>query len=75
MSGVEQARVDPACRGFRNAVNGVGLLPPQANLDDTGIILDKLTNGFPPETPEIRQISDAVMPFEGSVLNEQSRHN
>lgn len=44
------------------------LFSSHANLDDTGIVLDELSHGFPPQAPHARKLADAVVLLEGIAI-------
>jgi hypothetical protein len=48
---IEQARVYPARGGFWNAVDRMRLLAAHTNLNHTGIVLHKLSDGLPTQSP------------------------
>jgi hypothetical protein len=66
--------VDPARYRFRNAIDRVSFLAAHPNLDHPRLVLDDLAYRFPAESPLPREITDAVMLFEGRVLNGQGSH-
>jgi hypothetical protein len=44
---------------FRHAVNRVGLLATQTDLDYARVVLDQLAHGFPAESPQLRKFANA----------------
>ena len=74
-NGVKQTRVDPVHGRFRDSVDSVRLLPSHPNLDYAGIVLDEFAYGLPSYPPQTGKIADAVVLFEGRIVNQQRCHN
>jgi integrase len=56
---VEQPRVNPLRGRFRHAVNRVGLLTAQTDLDYARVVLDQFAHGLPAEPPQLRKFANA----------------
>jgi hypothetical protein len=54
---------------FRHGVDRVGFLAAHADLDDAGIILHQLADGFAAQAPKTGKLADPVMLLESGVIN------